>query len=147
MPVVKQSALVGVSMGNTVFCSLIKFGMTLPVGTETGSGSSALSVRVTVTGGWQNSQVEPWRAALQWYIYFLCHFSGIQLLLWQADQHLCHRWKEKPFFCLFEFISQSRLMSAVILISFPLSVSVRVCSWWMRQRGESHLMSRTDVCI
>lgn len=38
-------------MGNTVFCSLIKFGMTLPVGTETGSGSSALSVCVTVTGG------------------------------------------------------------------------------------------------
>lgn len=48
---VKQSALVGVSMGNTVFCSLIKFCMTLPVGTETGLGSDGRSVPMTVIGG------------------------------------------------------------------------------------------------
>lgn len=69
MPVVKQSALVGVSMGNTVFCSLIKFGLTLAVGTETGPGSSA-SPHDCHRGGVtsaedKNSQAEPLRAALE----------------------------------------------------------------------------------
>lgn len=46
-----------------VFCSLIKFHVTLPVGTLNGQGFSARSGLVTVTGGWHQ-----WRARTPWLI-------------------------------------------------------------------------------
>lgn len=74
---VKQSALVGVSMGDTVFCSLIKLCMTLPVGTETVLGSDGRSVPMAVIGGvtsaeHKNSQADHLRDALEHQNSFLC---------------------------------------------------------------------------